>query len=50
MDIGPEQPPFIAEPLEDPFRRSAPAPPPAEPDPEPDPEPVRETQDAPAGA
>lgn len=34
MDIGPEKPPFIAEPLEDPFRQR-PAPPPA-------PEPVEE--------
>lgn len=39
MDIGPEKPPFIAEPLRDPFRRSAPP----EPDPPaPEAEPVEE--------
>jgi hypothetical protein len=39
MDIGPEKPPFIAEPLRDPFKRDAP-PEPAQPEPEPVEEPA----------
>lgn len=38
IDIGPEKKPFIAEPLEDPFKRPVPAPPSV---PEPKPEPVK---------
>lgn len=45
MDIGPEQPPFIAEPLTDPFRK-APAP---EPDPAPEPARERDPEEVPAG-
>ena len=44
MDIGPEQPPFIAEPLEDPFRK-APAP-----DTAPPPELAEQPEEVPAGA
>lgn len=36
MDIGPEKPPIIVEPLEDPFKREKPKPAPA-----PKPEPVK---------
>jgi hypothetical protein len=44
VDIGPELPPFIAEPIEDPFRRERPAgpePAPVEPVPEREKEPAQ---------
>jgi hypothetical protein len=41
VDIGPEKPPFIAEPLRDPFRRTAPGPESPRPD-TPEREPVKE--------